>query len=347
MTLSRRTLLAGLGAIATSAAGAQQPRPREEEPLILRAQRKGLIYGAAVSSEELANPVVADIIADECGLVTPPADIGWGTLQPQPGRFDFTRVDRLASFSQRRNLLMRMRTLVQHQAMPDWMAEAVTPATAGRTLAEHIGPVVARYRGRVHSWDIAGEATEPAHGRVDGLRVSPWLKSMGPRYIDVAFRVARAIDRDALLAYSDSALEAATPEHAARRRAVLGLLEWLKLRGVPIDALTIQSTLAGPFDPLAWRAFLDEVAGLGLRIVITDLALAEGEDPAVAADRLGRYVETTLGQRAVIAVMSRSLSSYASDGGRSARTGYPLDADLNRTPVWAALARALDATTTR
>lgn len=332
--LSRRTLLAGMAAVATSPAGAQQPRPREEEPLILRAHRKGLTYGAAVSGEELANPVVADIIADECGLLMPSPDIGWAVLQPQPGRFDFTRVDRLSGFAQRRNLLMRMRALVQHQAMPEWMAEAVTPATAGRTLSEHLGPIVARYRGRIHSWDVVADAIEPGHGRTDGLRVSPWLKSMGPRYIDVAFRLARTIDRDALLAYSDSGLEAATPDHAARRRAVLGLLEWLKLRGVPVDALAIQSTLAGPFDPSAWRGFLDEVAGLGLRIIVTDLS-AEG---AEAADRISRYVETTLAQRSTIAVMSAGLSTYGTAG-----SGRPLDNDLNRTPIWAALARAFDA----
>jgi endo-1,4-beta-xylanase len=345
MALSRRTLLASMAAVVARPAAAQQPRPREEEPLILRAHRKGLIYGAAVSSEELANPLVADIIADECGLVTPPGDVGWSTLQPQPGRFDFTRLDRLINFSQRRNLLMRMRPLVQHQAMPEWMAEAVTPATAGRTLAEHVGPVVARYRGRVHSWDVVGEATEPAHGRTDGLRASPWLKAMGPRYIDAAFRLAHAIDRDALLAYSDSGLEAATPEHESRRRAVLGLLEWLKTRGAPVDALAIQSRLAGPFAAAVWRAFLDEVAGLGVRIVLTDLSLAEPEEPVRAGERVGQYLETTLAQHATIAVLSSSLSSYASRG-RDPR-GYPLDNDLNRTPVWTALARALDGAPTR
>jgi len=341
MTWSRRALLAAAAVLATRPARAQSPKPREEEPLILRAHRKGLIYGAAVPAAALANPIFGDILADECGLIATQDEADWAALQPQPGRFDFTAVDRLAGFAQRRNLLFRPRSLLRHTALPDWMAEAVTPALAGRTLAEHIGPVTARYRGRVHSWDIVGEAIEPANGRSDGLRVTPWLRSMGPRYIDVAFRLARTIDRDALLAYSESGLDAATPEHDARRRAVLGLLEWLRGRGVPVGALAIESRLESdaPFEAPAFRGFLHEVAGMGLRIVIAGLDVHGGRVER-ASERLGRYVETALDERAVVAVISAGLATPGS-------YGRPLDDDLNRTPVWASLARAFDAAPSR
>lgn len=341
MALSRRSLLAATAAVTAFPAFAQSPRPREEEPLILRAHRKGLIYGAAVPATALANPVFGDILADECGLIATRGEADWATLQPQPGRFDFTGFDRLANFAQRHNLLFRPRSLLRSAALPDWMAEAVLPASAGRALAEHIGPVVARYRGRVHSWDIVGEAIEPAHGRADGLRISPWLKSMGPRYIDVAFRLGRAIDRDALLTYGETQIDSGTPEHAARRRAVLGLLEWLRGHGVPVDALSIESRLDGEalFDAAAFRDFLREVGGMGLRIIISGLDVTSGRADR-ARERLGRYVETALGEKAVIAVISAGL---ANSGGH----GLPLDGDLNRTPVWVALARAFDAAPAR
>jgi endo-1,4-beta-xylanase len=341
MALSRRVLLA-TGALAAFPALAQSPKPREEEPLVLRARRKGLIYGAAVSVAALSNSIFGDILADECGLITttqPEAD--WAALQPQPGRFDFTALDRLSGFAQRRNLLFRPRSLLRHTALPEWLGEAVTPANAGRTLAEHIGPVVARYRDRVHSWDVVDDAIEPAHGRSDGLRVTPWLKSMGPRYIDVAFRLARTIDRDALLACSAGDLDAATPEHAARRRAVLSLLEWLRGRGVPVDGLTIESRLDGdaPFDAPSFRGFLRDVAAMGLRIVIAELDIVAARADR-AGERLGRYVETALDERAVVAVISAGLANQRSHG-------RPLDGELNRTPAWVALARAFDAAPAR
>jgi endo-1,4-beta-xylanase len=343
MTLSRRALLAATAGVVGAPAFAQLPKPREEEPLILRAHRKGLVYGAVVPAASLTNPVFGDILADECGLIATQGEADWAALQPQPGRFDFSGFDRLANFAQRRNLLFRPRSLVRHSGLPDWMAEAVMPASVGRTLAEHVGPVVARYRGRVHSWDIIGEAIEPAHGRADGLRVTPWLKAMGPRYIDLAFRLARTIDRDALLAYSDAGLDAGTPEHAARRRAVVGLLEWLRGRGVPLDALSIDSRLdiEAPFDGPAFRDFVRDVAGMGLRVILTGLDVTAASRADWAAERLGRYVETALGEKAVIAVISAGLANQG--GGH----GLPLDGDLNRTAVWAALARAFDATPAR
>lgn len=345
MDLSRRAWLSGVAAMLAAPAAAQQPRPREEEPLILRARRKGLVYGSAVTLGDLANPVVAEIVADECGLIEPPPSLDWAAVQPQPGRFDFTGLDRVAGFAQRRNLLLRLPAVVRHSGLPDWMAEGLTPASAGRTLAEHLGPLVARYRGRVHSWDVVGGAVEPAHGRTDGLRVSPWLRAMGPRYIDTAFRLARALDRDTLLAYGDGPLEGVTPEHEARRRAVLGLLQWLKSRGTPVDALAVHSTLDGSFDPAVWRMFLREIGDLRLRLIVRGLSAGDA-DIRTAAERMGRYVETTLEEGAVIAVVSDGLSDYAGPGLRGA-PGRPLDADLNRTPVWAALARAFDAAPSR
>jgi hypothetical protein len=74
---------------------------------------------------------------------------------------------------------------------------------------------------------------------------------------------------------------------------------------------------------------------MGLRIVIAGLDMAEGRADRVG-ERLGRYVETALDEQAVIAVISAGL---ADQGGH----GLPLDTDLNRTPAWAALARAFDA----
>lgn len=346
MPLSRRALLAATAGVVVVPALAQSPKPREEEPLILRAHRKGLVYGASVPAASLANPVFGDILADECGLIATQGEADWAALQPQPGRFDFTGFDRLANFAQRRNLLFRPRSLIRHSGLPDWMAEAVTPASAGRTLTEHVGPVIARYRGRVHSWDIVSEAVEPAHGRADGLRITPWLKAMGPRYIDVAFRLARAIDRDALLAYSDSGLDAGAPEHATRRRSVLGLLDWLRGRGVPLDALSIDSRLdaLAPFDGPAFRDFLRDVAGMGLRVIIAGLDVTASHADR-AAERLGRYIETALSEKAVIAVISAGLANQG--GSDRSSYGLPLDGDLNRTPAWVALARAFDAAPAR
>lgn len=361
--ISRRAAITGFAACAATPVLAQAPlKPREEEALALRAHRKGLVYGAALASRHLQDAVFGEIFAEECGMLVPEWEAKWRTLQPQPGRFDFTAVDRLIDFARRRNLLARGHTLVWHQAMPDWLAEAAVPALAARTLVEHIGPVVARYRGRMHSWDVVNEALEPRDDRADGLRITPWLKAMGPRYLDAAFRAARAADPDAMLVLNEYGLDYARPEDERRRRALVQLLAALRGRGVPVDAVGIQAHLVagGPlFDARLFRAFLAELADLGLKILITELDVTDRHLPAdigprdrQAADHVARYVETALDERAVIAVLTWGLAdrfSWLNQSEGRRRTdglksrGLPLDDDLNRKPIWAALARAFDA----
>jgi endo-1,4-beta-xylanase len=158
--ISRRAMLSALAAgIATPAVA--QMKPHEEEALAVRARRKGLVFGAALATGHLQDARFAAIFADECGMIVPEWEAKWRVLQPQPGRFDFTAPDRLAEFARARNRLLRGHTLVWHLSVPDWLAEAVSPATANRVLVEHIGAAIGRYRGRVHSWDVVNEPLEP------------------------------------------------------------------------------------------------------------------------------------------------------------------------------------------
>src|SRR6202012_3992778 len=122
------------------------------------------------------------------------------------------------------------------------------------------------FTGRMHSWDVVNEAIEIADGRADGLRNTNWLKRFGPRYIDDAFHAAHEADPAALLVYNDYGLESDTPDHDARRAAVLKLLEGMIARGVPIGALGLQGhiTAFGPkINQAKLARFLSDVQATG------------------------------------------------------------------------------------
>jgi endo-1,4-beta-xylanase len=76
---------------------------------------------------------------------------------------------------------------------------------------------------------------------------------------------------------------------------VLRLLEGFRKRGTPVDALGIQShieifaidpaTGVGPYATREWRRFLDEVTGMGYRLLVTEFDVKDKALPANIAQR--------------------------------------------------------------
>ena len=216
-----------------------------------------------------------------------------------------------------------------------------------------------RYRGRTDPWDVVNEAIYPADGRADGLRDCIWLKRFGPGYIDIAYRVAKQADPDALLVYNDWGCEGGEAWNDLFRAATLKFLGAALARKAPIEALGLQGHLNafGPgVDQKKLRAFLDEVRAMGLRILVTEHDVDDSggaldiavRDRAVA-DASARFLDVVLDNDATLAVLTWGLTDRylkTPDGLRAMLSGYtprklPLDANLKRKPMWGAIARAL------
>ncbi|NJR75274.1 MAG: endo-1,4-beta-xylanase [Scytonema sp. CRU_2_7] len=330
-----------------------------QDPLKKRAAAKGLIYGAACGQGILASDknLKASIVR-ECGVLTPENELKWQFVRPRPDVFDFSRGDWMASFARAHNMLFQGHTLVWHQQLPEWFKEVVNRQNAEKFLVEHITTVTKHYAGQMHAWDVVNEAIKPKDGLKAGLRQSPWLKLLGPDYIELAYRVAAQADPKAMLVYNENDLEHNTPEHEAKRTAVLKLLERLKSRGTPLHALGIQSHLLGhgSLNPRKLRNFLSDVASLGLKILVTELDVIDQKLPSdsMVRDRMiaamyEDYLSIVLDERAVIAVLTWGLSDKhtwlsmvtpRSDG--SPVRPLPLDSNFKPKLVWNAIARAFD-----
>jgi endo-1,4-beta-xylanase len=330
-------------------------------PLRHRAIAKGLLYGAAGKQHLLSSDKgYATHFAQECGILMPEVELKWEALRPTPDTFDFRRGDWLAEFARQHKMLFRGHTLVWHGALPSWFAEKVDSHNAEQMLRQHISKVVGHYAGKVHSWDVVNEAVLLKDGRSDGLRKSPWLKFLGPDYIDIAFYAAAEADPKALLVYNDYGLDFETRHDETRRAAVLKLLERLKSRGVPIHALGIQAhldaALRHKFNPKKLRAFLHDVADMGLKILVTELDVTDKQLPKsffwrdrIVAGVYEDYLSVVLDEPAVIAVMTWGLSdrytwlsSYQPRQDKAPVRPLPLDAQMNRKLAWNAIARAFD-----
>lgn len=382
--IKRRSFLYGLGGLATigsiSVGKAIYERQQilaldnpnrdftfnQELSLNQLASKKGIIYGAAGRKDILAtNALYTDTIVQDCGIFVPEWEFKWSsgnlTMRPTPDSFNFTASDWIANFAASHKLRLRGHTLVWHESLPSWFKKTVNKKNAAQILENHINTVVKRYAGKIHSWDVVNEAIKPKDGRSDGLRITPWLEVLGRNYIDLAFRLTAAADPEALLVYNEAGLEYDNPTHEARRVAVLKLLERLRANGTPIHALGIESHLSpgesqNKFNAKKMRQFLQDVASLGLKIMITELDVSDRRLPKdinirdrIVAAVYEDYLSTVLDEPAVIAVITWGFSdSYSWLQKIKPRKDkfpvrpLPLDENIQRKLAWNAIARALD-----
>jgi endo-1,4-beta-xylanase len=158
-------------------------------------------------------------------------------------------------------------------------------------------------------------------------------------------------------------------DNGPHRDGVLRLLERLRHRNVPVDALGIQAHIGAgnqdsnanrafdARDEFAWRKFLGEVTGMGYQLLITEFDVHDAPLPAPIAERdrevaaLGRaFLDITLDFREVNALLCWGLADhYSWLQGRTPRADKlpkrptPYDAQLQAKPLREAIAAAFRA----
>jgi endo-1,4-beta-xylanase len=245
------------------------------------ARHHGLIYGSAVVIRNVQNdPEYAALISEQCGIVVPSNELKWIALRPARDRFDFSRPDFLLDFAQRNHMLMRGHTLCWHESVPDWLRLDENRRDTRQLFIEHITTVCKHYAGKLQSWDVVNEAILPKDNQPGGLRKSFWYEQMGPDYIELAFRTARAADPHVLLTYNDYGVEFDNDDDAERRRLIITLLHGLKQRNVPIDAVGIQSHIKAGQPYSFGKGLADYIAAIremGLQVYLTELDVNEDD----------------------------------------------------------------------
>ena len=224
-----------------------------------------------------------------------------------------------------------------------------------------IETIAGRYRGHIESWDVVNEIVDPGAGRSDGLRPTPWLRALGPDYIELAFRILDEVDPSAAGLWNEEDIDLGADWIEQRRTVVLRTLERLRGRGVPIRRFGLQSHLNSliPLDALRLRRFLAEIAGMGLAIEITELDVDDRAFPADpvrrdagVADLVRRYMDVVLDEPAVLNVLTWDIidaNTWLNGSLRRRPDGLPqrslpLGDGYVRKPFWTALRRAfLDA----
>lgn len=369
---TRRELLAVSGAGAVALAWGGSAMAADTPSLNALAKAKGMRFGscsawspAGADRGSFANPAYAALLRTDCGILVAENEFKWQALRPAADRFDTSRFDAMLAFAKAEGMAMRGHTLLWHktQYYPRWLNEmdfgAQPRAAAEAVLTGHIQTLGKRYAGDIVSFDVVNEAVDEKTG---ALRESGLSKAIGSTeaMIDLAFHTARAAAPGAQLVYND--YMSWEPNGEAHRAGVLRLLEGMRKRGVPVDALGVQShiavTEAGQVAALVkkqerpWRDFLDAVTGMGYKLVITEFDVndkALPTDPAVrdaqVADYARAYLERMFAYPQLRDVLVWGMSDKYSwltgfarraDGGL--QRGTPYDAQFQPKPLRTAIA---------
>ena len=308
--IDRRALLSGFVATAFTGgcttgqtSGVGGSITSQSTSLKALAAAKGIKFGSAMATHQIYNLDYAAIMRRECAVMVAENAHKMYAIQPERDEMSWEGADSLVRFAKENQIAMRGHTLVWHHPrwMPEWVNEAkFSTAEAEAVLGEYITKVAGRYDPFIYSWDVVNESVDDYSGE---LRETSFSKAMGGTIstLDFCFRMAKEAAPSCSLAYNDyMSWESTSAKH---RDGVLRLVEALKAKGTPIDAVGMQShsnyEMSNQYDRKRernWVAFLDELKGMGIqRFYITEFDV---NDTRMSAD-----VETR----------DRAIASYTKD----------------------------------
>lgn len=282
----RRLLLSGLalpvlnacgggggGGGAPSPAPSPAPAPAPTDVPALKAHFAAHFkIGMAADPAGYKNAVAQPVILKHANSITAENCFKPASLAPSPGAYSWATADELVAFAAAHGLVVRGHTLCWHQQTPDWFF-AGTAADVRARLETYVHDVVTHFKGKVACWDVVNECTSDDAG--PAYRNSRWLQALGPGYIEIALRAARAADPDAKLFINDYGTE--DPAKLAR---LMSIVADLQAQGVPLDGVGHQLHVNTAWPPAAnVDAALRSVAGKGLVNHVTELDVSLYNDP--------------------------------------------------------------------
>lgn len=372
---SRRTAI-GMG-LAAGLTVAATPGWAADSPVTLDAlaRKSGRRFGSAVAwgapgagRGSFANPAYAAILERDCSLLVPENELKWQWTRPAPDKFNFAQMDAIAEFAAKNGFSLRGHTLfwTPDKWYPKWLAKhdfgSQPKAAAEALLTEHVRTVCRRYGTRIYSYDVVNEAVQPETGEIRDTNVTRAMG--GEAFLDLMFHTARTEAPHAQLVYNDYMSWERNGEDETHIRGVLKLLEGFRKRGTPVDALGIQSHIR-LLKPLSvaeivkesegpWRRFIDEVVGMGYKILITEFDVNDREAPAdiavrdrMVADYAKAYLDLMLSYPQLRDILAWGMVDRYSwlDGfdprkDKTLKRGTPYDANFRAKPLCDAIGAA-------
>jgi endo-1,4-beta-xylanase len=243
--------------------------------------------GIAANKAWIQDASTVQFVVDNFSLLTA-GGMKWYEIHPGPDTYSFAEADWNIAFAEKNGMRVHGHNLCWNSpaTYPAWFKPILNRSNAKQFLTSHITTVMKRYQGRVDSWDVVNEPVVSWPGRSDGLYPGIWLDLLGPEYIDIAFHAAALADPKPLRIVNIHHVEQGNPDNEVTRIRALALLKHWVARGVPIQAVGLESHLdaSQPLGQASFVEFIKQIRGLGLEIVVTELDVKETRAMGSSAD---------------------------------------------------------------
>jgi len=114
------------------------------------AEMYGLSVGAAVDPAYMETQRYIALVEAEFNGVVAENVMKWSRLEPERGRYDFSKADAIVEFAEQHKMAVRGHALVWDLQLPDWLTQSNFSQDEYKAfLQEHITTVVGRYAGRI------------------------------------------------------------------------------------------------------------------------------------------------------------------------------------------------------
>lgn len=230
------------------------------------ADKRKLVFGVSVKAGDVLNPEVVKLIDENFNLIVPEDTMKWMNIRPKKTFWNWGDMDNMVKFAEEHKIRMKGHTFLWHQQNPPYVSSLKTKEEAVTLMTEQISTIMDRYRGRIQEYDVCNEPMNE-----DGtMRDTVWYRTIGPDYLDLAFRTARDADPKAVLVLNDFNNETkGNPKADGFYNLVKGMVD----RGVPIDGVGFQMHLAAdlPFNEKAIRENIKRFNDLGLSVSFTEI----------------------------------------------------------------------------
>ncbi|KAF4335645.1 glycosyl hydrolase family 10 [Fusarium beomiforme] len=230
------------------------------------AAKKNLLFGSgAINPSYLDDAQFGAVLSDQFNSLSPENELKWKFFHKSPGHYDWHKLDRLVKFAEASNMAVKGHGLISTCCNPDYVLNITSPAALRAAMTTHFKAVMHRYRGKMNRWDVVSEALK-TNG--SGMASNIFYDTLGPSYVEEAFRIARAADPDAKLFLNENLVEV----QPKKRQELYEMVARLVANGVPIDGVALQMHITLlPLVPGVIAEIVNSYKALGLEVSIAEL----------------------------------------------------------------------------